>query len=123
MSKIDDYLAGVDEPKRQTLQRLRMTIRELIPDAEETISYGMPAFKLQGRAVAGFAAFKNHLAYIPFSGSVFPKLGDALKGYTTSKSGSLHFPIDEPLPKPLVKKLIDARLAEVVERDEGKRRA
>lgn len=123
MSKIDEYLAGVEEPKRQTLQRLRTTIRELIPDAEESISYGMPAFKLHGKAVAGFAAFKTHLAYIPFSGSVFPKLGDALKGYTTSKSGSLHFPIDAPLPRPLVKKLIDARVAEVVERDKGMRRA
>jgi uncharacterized protein YdhG (YjbR/CyaY superfamily) len=116
MSAIDDYLAGIEEPKRRTLQQLRETIREIIPDAEETISYSMPAFRLHGKAVAGFAAFKNHLAYIPFSGGVFAKLGGELAGYTTSKSGSLHFPVDRPLPKSLVKKLVDVRVAEVLER-------
>lgn len=123
MSRIDDYLASVDEPKRSTLERLRQTIREIIPDAEETISYGMPAFRLHGKAVAGFAAFKNHLSYIPFSGSVFSRLKDDLAAYTTSKSGSLHFPIERSLPKPLVKKLIDARVAEVLEREKAKRPA
>ena len=109
---IDDYLAALDEPKRTALEKLRQTIRGVIPDAEECISYGMPAFRLQGKVIAGFAAFKNHLAYLPHSGSVFTELADDLAGYE-STPGSLHFPIDKPLPKALVKKLIATRLKEV----------
>jgi uncharacterized protein YdhG (YjbR/CyaY superfamily) len=109
---IDEYLAGLDEPKRATLQTLRQTIRGVIPDAEECISYGMPAFRLEGKVIAGFAAFKGHLAYLPHSGSTFAALADDLAGYE-STPGSLHFPIDQPLPKPLVRKLIATRLKEV----------
>jgi uncharacterized protein YdhG (YjbR/CyaY superfamily) len=75
------------------------------------MSYGMPAFSLQGKTVAGFAAFKSHLSYLPHSGSVIPQLAKETEGYTKTK-GSLHFPIDRPLPKQLVKKLLDARIAE-----------
>ena len=109
---IDEYLAGLDEPKREMLQELRRTIVSIIPDAEECISYGMPAFRLQGKVIAGFAAFKNHLAYLPHSGSILAELSDDLAGYE-STPGSLHFPIDKPLPKALVKKLIATRLKEV----------
>ena len=111
--EIDAYLAQVEEPKRSTLSRLRQTIREIVPEAEETISYGMPAFRMEGKVVAGFAAFKNHLAYMPHSGSVLSQLSDELAGYTTSASGSLHFPVDRPLPKTLVKKLIAVRLKQI----------
>ena len=114
MSKqeIDDYLAKLDEPKRATLQKLRQTIRDILPDAEEVISYGMPAFRLNGKVIAGFAAFKNHLAYLPHSGSLFNELRDDLAGYKSTE-GSLHFPVDRPLPKALVKKLIAVRLKQV----------
>jgi uncharacterized protein YdhG (YjbR/CyaY superfamily) len=113
--EVDDYLANLEEPKRATLQQLRRTIRSIVPDAEEIISYGMPAFRLQGRVIAGFAAFKNHLSYLPHSGSVLAELPDELAGYTTSK-GALQFPIDKPLPRALVKKLIDVRLREFGQR-------
>jgi len=105
---VDRYLASLEEPKRATLEALRRTILEVVPDAEQTISYGVPAFRLDGKVVAGFAAFKHHLSYLPHSGSVFPELGDALSGYTTS-SGALRFPVDRPLPKALVRKLIAVR--------------
>jgi uncharacterized protein YdhG (YjbR/CyaY superfamily) len=118
---IDEYLAGVDEPKRTTLQKLRQSIQGVIPNAEECISYGMPAFRLDGNVIAGFAAFKNHLAYLPHSGSIFGALADDLAGYE-STPGSLHFPIDKPLPKALVKKLIATRLMEVRGRANDKRR-
>jgi uncharacterized protein YdhG (YjbR/CyaY superfamily) len=108
---VDRYLRGLEEPKRSTLQALRQTILEIIPDAEEVISYRVPAFRVGGATVAGFAAFKNHLSYLPFSGSVLPQLADALERYTMTKS-ALHFPVDRPLPKGLVKTLIDVRLAE-----------
>ena len=112
VATIDDYLQGIQEPKRATLQDLRRTIREIVPDAEEVFSYGLPAFRMHGKVIAGFSAFKDHLSYLPFSGSVLAQLGDQLAGYTMTKS-SLHFPVDRPLPKPLVKALIHTRLAEV----------
>lgn len=110
-AEVDEYLRGVEEPKRRTLEALRRTILELVPDAEQVISYGIPAFRVEGRTIAGFAAFKNHLSYLPFSGSVLAQLSDELKGFTMTKS-ALHFPVDRPLPKKLVSKLIEARLAE-----------
>jgi uncharacterized protein YdhG (YjbR/CyaY superfamily) len=109
---VDEYLRAVEEPKRSTLQTLRRTILEIVPAAEQVISYRVPAFRVHGKTVAGFAAFKNHLSYLPFSGSVLPQLADQLSGYTMTKS-ALHFPVDRPLPKSLVRKLIATRLAEV----------
>jgi len=106
---IDAYLAQVAEPGRQTLNQLRSDIRALLPEAQECISYAVPAFKVDNKVVAGFAAFKNHLAYLPFSGSVLPALADDLAGYEMTK-GSLHFPHDQPLPRALVQKLIKTRL-------------
>ena len=116
MSKheIDAYLAALDEPKRSTLSELRQTILSIIPDAEQGISYGLPAFRLHGKVVAGFAAFKNHLSYLPHSGSVFPQIKDDVAAYPTS-SGALRFPIDEPLPKSLVEKLIAVRVNQVLQ--------
>jgi len=111
-AEIDAYLATLEEPKRSTLQALRQTILEVVPDAEECISYGMPAFRVGGKVVAGFAAFRGHLSYLPHSGSVLSELGDDLEGHTMT-AGSLHFPVDKPLPKRLVKKLIDVRLRQI----------
>ena len=110
--EIDEYLRGVEEPGRSTLQTLRRTILEIVPDAEEVISYRVPAFRVGGETVAGFAAFKSHLSYLPFSGSVLSQLAEELDGYAMTKS-SLHFPADRPLPRALVKKLIKVRLAQV----------
>lgn len=109
---IDSYLAVLDEPKRSTLEQLRQGILAALPDAEECISYGMPAFKIQGKTIAGFAAFRNHLSYLPHSGSVLPSLATDLVGYEGTK-GSLHFPIDLPLPIEIVNKLVGARLSEL----------
>ena len=108
-AEVDEYLDALEEPKRTTLTRLRQTILDILPEAEQGISYGVPAFKVGGKTIAGFAAFKNHLSYLPHSGSVFPQLHDELKGYATS-AGALRFGIDEPLPGPLVEKLIAVRL-------------
>jgi len=110
-NEVDQYLCGLEEPKRSTLQTLRRTILEIVPEAEQVISYRVPGFRVGGKTVAGFAAFKDHLSYLPFSGSVLRQLADELDGYTLTKS-ALHFPVDRPLPKALVKKLIQVRLAE-----------
>jgi uncharacterized protein YdhG (YjbR/CyaY superfamily) len=113
--EIDDYLANLDEPKRTTLQQLRQIILSIIPDAEQGISYGMPAFRLHGNVIVGFAAFKNHLSYLPHSGSVLAELADDVAGYVTSK-GALQFSIDKAPPKTLVKKLIAVRRREITKR-------
>jgi uncharacterized protein YdhG (YjbR/CyaY superfamily) len=109
--QVESYLSDLEEPKRTTLEELRRTILEILPEAEEMISYRVPAFRIQDEIVAGFAAFKNHLSYLPFSGSVLGQLADELTGYTRTKS-ALHFPVDRTLPKALVEKLIVVRLAD-----------
>ena len=115
IEEVDEYLGALDEPKRRTLQALRSTILDVVPEADQVISYGVPAFRVRGQTVAGFAAFKNHLSYLPFSGSVLGQLGGELEGYEMTKS-SLHFAVDRPLPRGLVRKLIDVRLAEAARR-------
>ena len=108
--EVDAYLADVDEPKRGTLEALRRSILAVVPDAEQCISYGLPAFRVDGKVVAGFGAFSHHLAYLPHSGEVLAGLGDRLAAYERT-SGSLHFPVDEPLPDALVRDLVQAKLA------------
>jgi uncharacterized protein YdhG (YjbR/CyaY superfamily) len=107
--EIDQYLDALEEPKRGTLALLRQRILDVLPDAEQGMSYGLPAFKVRGKTVAGFAAFKDHLSYLPHSGSVFPQLADELTGYPCSK-GALRFDVDRALPAPLVEKLVEVRL-------------
>ena len=106
---IDEYLNCLDEPKRSTLIRLRADILAFVPDADQCISSAAPGFKVAGETIAGFAAFKNHLSFLPHSGSVFPELAEELAGYEKS-SGALRFPVDQPLPPELVEKLVTVRL-------------
>ena len=108
---IGAYLAAVKGSQRAALQKLRRTIREIVPEADECISYSMPAFRLEGRIVAGFAATARGCSYYPFSGSTLRTLADELEGYARTKS-SLHFDPARGLPRALVRKLIRARLAE-----------
>jgi uncharacterized protein YdhG (YjbR/CyaY superfamily) len=104
----DEYLANAPEPQRTTLRRLRAMLREILPDATETLSYGVPALETGGAVVAGYAYFKAHCSYFPHSGSVLAELGEALEPYQWSK-GALRFPIDEPLPRSLVERLVTIR--------------
>jgi uncharacterized protein YdhG (YjbR/CyaY superfamily) len=108
---IDAYLATLDDERRATLAKLRATIRAHVPRAEECISYGMPAFRVDGAVVAGFLATSRGCSYFPFSGSTLDTLAAALARYGRTKS-ALHFPADRPLPASLVRKLLRARLAE-----------
>ena len=107
--EIDQYLDALEEPKRGTLALLRQRILDVLPEAEQGMSYGVPAFKVRGKTVAGFAAFKDHLSYLPHSGSVFPQLADELTGYTFS-TGALRFDVDRALPASLVERLVEVRL-------------
>ena len=108
--EIDDYLVGLEEPKRSTLETLRSDILSIVPDVEECLSYGVPGFRLNGTVIAGFSAAKHHLSYFPHSGSVLSQLGEEISGYHHAK-GTLRFPIDQPLPRALVEKMLSARIA------------
>jgi len=107
---VDEYLAGVPEPARSTLNKLRAAIRSALPpEATETISYRIPAFKHKG-VLVWFAAFSNHCSLFP-TASVVKAFKNELKGFSTSK-GTIHFPADKPLPTALVKRLVKARVAQ-----------
>ncbi len=108
---IDEYLSTVRGEKRAALQKLRETIRSIVPGAEECISYSMPAFRLDGAIVAGFAATGQGCSYYPFSGSTLATLAADLEAYDRTKS-AVHFTPAEPLPASLVRKLLRARIAE-----------
>ena len=112
ITSVDDYLEQAPEPHRSTLATLRATLREILPQAEETISYNMPAFKVKGKAVAGYAHFKDHCSYFPHSGTVLPELSEELADYQWSK-GTLQFPIAKSLPEALVRRLVEVRLKQL----------
>ena len=107
---VDEYLAGAPEPQRSTLLELRATLRELLPDATEGLSYGVPAFKVGGKPVAGYAYFKNHCSYFPHSASVLPQLAAELGTHEWAR-GTLKFPVDDPLPRSLMARLIEVKIA------------
>ncbi len=117
---IDAYLRTVPEDRRRALEDLRAKIRSAVPEAEECISYRMPAFRLHGAIVAGFLATKNGCSYFPFSGSTLKTVARFVRGYDQTKS-ALHFTTDKPLPMPLVGRLIKARRAEIEERSQPRR--
>src|SRR5664279_1726678 len=108
---VDEYLAGVPEPAHSTLEKIRATIRAVVPaEATESISYGMPAFRYKG-ALVGYAAFKDHCSFFPMNSSLITEFEQDLKAYSTAK-GTIRFPLDKPLPAALVKKLVKARVAD-----------
>jgi uncharacterized protein YdhG (YjbR/CyaY superfamily) len=108
---IDAYLRGLEPEQQRALEKLRKTIKSIVPDAEETISYNMPAFRLDGKVIAGFIAAKDHLSYFPFSGRTVTTLKADLTEFSTT-SGTIRFSVDRPLPDSLVRKLIKTRIAE-----------
>ena len=118
-SDADAYLAKLSSDKRATLERVRKAIRAAAPDAEEGMSYGMPAF-IQGKPIAGYAASAKHCAYYPMSGAIVDALAADLKAYETSK-GAIRFPVGKPLPATLIRKLVKARLAEIAADAEAKK--
>ncbi len=107
---VDDYMAGLSDGSRAVMEKLRTTIKAAAPEATETISYRMPAFKDQGRILVYYAAFKDHYSIFPASEAVLA-LGEELKSHVTGK-GTIRFDADRPLPTALVKKIVKVRLEE-----------
>ena len=117
---VDEYLASVPEKDRAALEALRRTILSAAPMAEETISYGMPAYRFHGQLVF-FAAFENHLSFFGVSKAVLEQFRDEVAPFRTSTT-TLHFSADRPLPAPLVSRIVKARVAENEARQAAKRK-
>ena len=106
---VDEYFAGIPEPAHSALRKMRAAIQSVVPpEATETISYGIPAFKHK-KVVVWYAAFSNHCSLFP-TAAVVERFKSELKDLSTSK-GTIHFPTDKPIPIALVKKLVKARIA------------
>jgi uncharacterized protein YdhG (YjbR/CyaY superfamily) len=112
MGLIDDYLKKIEPAKRKELQRIRSLAKEIVPSAEETISYGMPTLKYRGKPFFGFDAHKEHIGIYPYSGKIIPQLKDALAQFTCTK-GAIRVPLDRPITKTLLRKIIERRLAAI----------
>lgn len=111
-SDIDAYLATLSAENRAALEKLRRSIKAALPEAEECIAYGIPAFRWNGKSVAGFSASKDHCSYFPMSGSIVAEFQKELAKYDTGK-GTIRFSAHRPLSAALVKKLVQARMAEI----------
>jgi uncharacterized protein YdhG (YjbR/CyaY superfamily) len=110
-TSVEDYMAALPEDSRAALEGLRKTIKAVAPEATETISYQMPAFKDHGRFLVWYAAFKDHCSLFPASKAVLEALGEELKPYFTGK-GTIRFHAGKPLPAGLVKKIVRVRIEE-----------
>ncbi|MGZ4142708.1 MAG: iron chaperone [Actinomycetota bacterium] len=116
---VEAYLAACPKDQRAALEKLRATIKSAIPEPVEAIAYGMPVVKESGRAIVGYAAFRNHLSLFPMSLGVVAKYKNELKPYLSGKS-TIRFTPDKPLPSTLVKKIVKERLKENAARKAGK---
>lgn len=110
---VRSYIAAAPKEVRTKLLQLRTLIRSVAPEAEEKIAYGMPGYKLRGKPFAYFAAFKDHVSFFPASGTFLKAHAAALRKYKTGK-GTVQFPLDEPLPLPLLRRLVRARMTDLV---------
>ena len=115
---VDGYLADVPAKERAVLQKLRQTVRSVVPDAGEKISYGMPAFTYQGNLLY-YGAMKTHLSLFPGSKSVVKEFEAEIRRYGTTSAGTIRFKVDKPLPASLIKKIARFRAAENRTRAQG----
>jgi len=116
---VDRYIASMPEKTRPALEKMRKIIRAAVPNAEEVISYQMPTYKHHGFLV-GFAGYKNHCGFYPWNGHTVAEFANELKGYKTSKA-AIQFPINQPLPEALIKKIILKRIEENTSKENNNR--
>jgi uncharacterized protein YdhG (YjbR/CyaY superfamily) len=111
---VDEYMAQLPDDRRAVMEQLRSTIRSAAPDATEAISYNMPAFRLGGRFLVSYEAFKRHYSLFPWSDAMVEELGEEMKPYAVGK-GTIRFPADEPIPLDLVARIVAIRNREVAQ--------
>jgi uncharacterized protein YdhG (YjbR/CyaY superfamily) len=111
---VDEYMAQLPDDRRAVMEQLRSTIRSAAPDATEAISYNMPAFRLGGRFLVSYEAFKRHYSLFPWSDGMVEELGDEMKPYAVGK-GTIRFPADQPIPLDLVARIVAIRNREVAQ--------
>ena len=112
-TSVEAYLTALPDDQRSVLEALRATIRAAAPGAVESIAYGMPAFRANGRFLVSYAAFKRHFSLFPASGAVLDALGDEVTPFLAGK-GTIRFTAADPLPADLVTRIVTVRLAETV---------
>ncbi len=108
---VDEYLGQLEPPQRTELQRIRSLIKKEVPEAQELISYQMPAFKLSGKPLIYYAAFKNHFSIFPTPGPI-TELTQDLKKFQTAK-GTIKFSLQDPIPDQLIKKILQTRIKQI----------
>ena len=113
--RVDQYLTALPDDQRAVLQKLRSDVARLVPDAEETISYGMPAFRVGGRFFLSYAGWKKHCSIYPIDDPLLERHADAIRGYGRTK-GALHFSASKPLPDALLEDLVAQRAREAAAR-------
>jgi uncharacterized protein YdhG (YjbR/CyaY superfamily) len=113
---IDEYLAGFPRPARNVLQQVRRTIRKAVPDAQETISYNIPAYKLNGHALIYFAGWKAHYSLYPANARLIAAFKKDLAKYEYNDKGTIRFPLDQPIPEKLIAGIAKFREKELRER-------
>jgi uncharacterized protein YdhG (YjbR/CyaY superfamily) len=119
--KVQAYFDKLPPAARKVLRQLRATVRAAAPGTVESISYGIPGLKLEGQAVVWYAAWKNHVSLYPMVGTIKSELGSALDKYEMSK-GTIRFPLSEPLPLTLVRRIVKIRMADARERARAKKK-
>jgi uncharacterized protein YdhG (YjbR/CyaY superfamily) len=110
--EVDDYIAGLPEAKQSTMRNVRQWVREAAPDADEVITYKMPGFKISGRFLVSYDAYKNHYSIFPGSDGVARAMGTDIEPFLTGK-GTISFTGEKPLTETQVKGIVKARLVEV----------
>lgn len=109
---VDEYMAQLPEDRRAVMEQLRSTIRSAAPDASEAISYNMPAFRLHGRFLVSYEAYKRHYSLFPWSDAMVEELGEEMSRYAVGK-GTIRFPVGDPIPLELVTRIVEFRHREV----------
>jgi len=113
MSVLDDYLSNTEPEKRKQLERIRKIAKQVIPDAEEVISYGMPTLKYKGKSCLGFNAHRDHIGIYPYGGEEIKVFKNKLTAYGLS-SGTIRIPLNNPLPEKLLKEIIKSRIKRII---------